>query len=196
MLYTQWVRDVLDAMVTCENDRTRLVGLPAAALRESLGVDLSEDDAIGDALYDLAVLGLAQRRPGGAYDLTALGRQAAAGSIEAVCGTTIQEACTALTDQERGFLRALLALAQTEYAGFARMRYVDVDTAFAEIGLHGSHEEQESFLLPLVVHSYVDYREFSSGRDARPLFTGVICGSTTGDQADTAIEGPAKTLPL
>lgn len=183
MLYVQWVPKVLDTMETCENDRARLMGLPPAALREPLGVDLSDVDAIEDALYDLEALGLAQRRPAGTFNLTTLGRLAAAQSIEDVGGASIQRTCRGLTDDERRFVQALLDLSQTPYDGFARARYVDLEQGFDKTRLHGSHEQQETFLLPLVVSTCIDYQEFVSARVVRPLFTGVICASVPREQA-------------
>lgn len=183
MLYAQWVTKVLHAMDACENGRTRVVGLPAAALRETLGVGLSDVDAIEDALYDLDVLGLVRRRPAGGYNLTTFGREATPGSVEDACGTTIYETCTSLASNERAFLQVLMELCEKEYDGFARMRYVNVDHAFTEIGLTGSHEQQESFLLPLVESTCIDYQEFPSARVARPLITGVVCAVTAREHA-------------
>jgi hypothetical protein len=183
MLYSQWATKVLHAMDACENVRTRLVGLPASGLRETLGVGLGDVDAIEDALYDLDVLSLARRRPSSGYNLTRSGRGAGAGSVEDVCGAAIRETCAALTDDEHTFLQALMKLSQSEEDAFARLRYVNVDQAFAQIGFTGSHEQQESFLLPLVESNCIDYQEFPSARTARPLITGVICAVTAREDA-------------
>lgn len=187
MLYTQWVQRVLEAMVASENTRTRLVGIPAAALREPLSLPLSDVDAITDAVYELEALGLVDRRPAGTYNLTRLGRQAADQSIEDVCGATIYRACTRLADGERSFLQTLLELSQSQYDSFARMHYVNVDAVFEQIGLRDTNEQQESFLLPLVLRKCIDYREYAKDRDARPLFTGVICATTVRELARSAV---------
>ena len=175
MRYADWVPAVLSAASQCENNRTRLLGVPVPALRESLHIADDNVDAIEDAVYDLEVLGLAHRRPNGLFNLTEAGRQAATSSIEAVCGAATRETCTALTDQQRSFLQALIARSAAEGPEFARLHYVNVSLVFEEIGLMYSHLEQESFLLPLVEEGCIDYREYRTDRDARALFTAVAC---------------------
>jgi hypothetical protein len=175
MLYAEWVPKVLKAVKECENDRARLVGIPVPALQDPLHIDYGDVDAIEDAVYDLEALGLACRRPNSFFTLTPAGRQAATHSIEAVCGNTLRETCKTLTDEERRFVQALMDLSEKAYDLFARLRYVNVDRIFEQIGLELSREQQESFLLPLVEKNCIDYREFRTDRDARPLFTGVRC---------------------
>lgn len=193
MLYTQWVRNVLRAMAESQNVRTRVVGLPASGLRDTLGVDLSDADAIEDALYDLEALGLTRRRPSGGYNLTPLGSEAVARSIENVCGTAIFATCTALTDDQRRFLDVLTERSQTEYDGFVRARYINVDQVFAAIGLSdNSHEQQELFLLPLVESRCIDYQEYPSARSVRPLYTGIAC--TSGVRERTPTEASSSLL--
>jgi hypothetical protein len=167
---------VLKALKECENDRARLVGLPAPALQDPLHVEYTDVDAIEDALYDLEALGLARRRPNSLFNLTPAGRRAATQSIEDVCGP-FRDTCKTLTDEELRFVQVLMELSEKEYALFARLRYMDVDQVFEHIGLEVSREEQESFLLPLVEKNCIDYREFKTDRDARPLLTGVLCVS-------------------
>ena len=175
MLYAEWVPKVLKTVKECENDRARLVGISAPALKDPLQIEDGDVDVIEDAVYDLEALGLARRRPNSFFNLTQTGRQAATQSIEDVCGDTLRETCETLTDEECRFVQALMELSEKEYDLFARLRYVDVDRIFEQIRLELSREQQESFLLPLVEKNCIDYREFKADRDARPLFTGVRC---------------------
>ena len=175
MLYTEWISNVLNAARSCENVRTRLVGLPVPALREPLVIADADIDAIEDAVYDLEALGLARRRPNSFFNLTPVGREAAASGIEDVCGEILHEICATLTREEASFVRDLLEHSEREYVAFARLHYVDVDLTFEHIGLQLSHEQQEAFLMPLAEKICIDYREFETDRDARPLFAGIIC---------------------
>jgi hypothetical protein len=175
MLYTQWIQTVLKAFEGSENQRTRLVGLAIPALREPLGIALEDDDAIEDAVYDLEVLGLAHRRPNSFVSLTPAGREAAAQSIDAVCGDALRETCKTLTDDQRRFVVALVGLAKSEDDHLARLQYVDVAQVFEQIGLELPREQEESFLVPLVEKKCIDYREFEAGRDVSPLFSGIAC---------------------
>jgi hypothetical protein len=175
MLYAEWVPKVLETVKDSEDTRTRLVGFPVPALREPLGIDLADVDAIEDAVYDLQALGLTRRRPNSFFNLTPAGRLAATQSIEEVCGDAVRETCNALTGEERRFVQALMDLSQEEYDLFARLRYVNVARIFERIGLEGPREWEESFLLPLVEKKCINYQEFKTDRDARLLFTGVTC---------------------
>lgn len=190
MLYTEWVQKVLDGTHASENIRTRLVGIHATALRETLGMHLEDVDAIEDALGDLDALGLAQRRPDGGFNLTPLGREAAARSIKEVCRMTILKTGGTLTDAQRSFLQALTQVSQMEYSGFARMRYINVHEVFTTIGLGGhTHEKQEAFLVPLVESRCIDYQEFPSARSARTLYTGIAASTAESEVARAAVSG-------
>jgi hypothetical protein len=175
MLYAEWVPKVLETVKDCEDNRTRLVGFPVPALREPLGIDLADVDAIEDAVYDLQALGLARRRPNSFFNLTPAGRLAATQSIEEVCGDALRQTCDGLIGEERRFVQALMDLSQEEYDLFARLRYVNVTRIFERIELEGPREWEESFLLPLVEKKCIDYQEFKTDRDVRLLFTGVTC---------------------
>jgi hypothetical protein len=177
MSYLQWVQAVLKALSEAETVRTRLVGLAIPALREPLGMDLADVDAIEDAVYDLEVLGLVRRRPNSFVNLTVTGRRAAEQSIDAVCGETIRETCRLLSGDERRFVEAAVKLSETEQARFTRLQYVDVVSVLQEIGVELARGAEEAFLLSLVEKACIDYREFEGERDVSPLFTGVACAS-------------------
>lgn len=184
MLYTEWTSSVLNAAKQTESSaRVRLVGAPIPALRHPLHIGEADIDAIGDAVYDLEVLGLARSRANDFFNLTPEGRQAAGKSITSVCGELIQGVCSALTDDERRFLHALTEQSEREHDGFARLHFVNVEPIFQQIGLVVSRAEEETFLVGLVERSCIEYQEDEGSRDARPLFIAVACVQTSSAQA-------------